>query len=569
MTRPGKNPKAGQPGFKRSVPARAMMAAMTLALAPLAAAQDAGSALRESTVPSPAAPTAPAALPAQPAPAAAPRARSGTASFVLKSVSFVGNSVYSSEQLAALAADKIGQSVSFADLEAIAAHITEHYRKAGYFLAQAVLPVQDVSAGKVEFSIIEGSLGRLRVNRAPDAPISDERVQGYLDALQLGQPLSERELEQTMMILSDLPGVVVQSSLEAGNEAGTTDLVVDVNPRRRWDFMLDADNHGSRVNGEFRIGATGRINSPFTLGDNLDLRVLASSGGGLQFGRVAYELPVGYRGTRAGLAYSRVEYELGKEFAALGANGTADVYEANLTHPFIRARTRNLVGRLSVVEKVLEDRYDFNSTRSDKRIKSVNLGVAYEGRDGLNGGGYSSGSLTAGVGWLDIRSDADKVADQLRRTDGRFARLNYQFSRLQSLAPKSSLLLGVTGQMASRNLDSAEKIALGGPNAVRAYPVSEGIVDEGYVANIEYRYSLSDQLTVSGFYDAGWGSTARDPLPNESTHVALRGYGLGMFWGGPQGLTVRASMAWRDTARATSEPPDRVPRVFVQVLKPF
>lgn len=546
---------------------------MALALAQSVAAQsapDAGSALRETT-PVPAPPgTAPA--PPLPVPAApAVRPSQGEASFVLTSVTFSGNRVFSGDELAVFAAGKIGQPVTFADLDAIAVRIGEHYRSRGYFLAQAVLPAQDVTAGKVEFSIIEGTLGQVRINRAPDAPLPEEHVRGFLASLKPGEPLTAAALERAMMTLSDLPGISVQSALEAGLEPGTADLDVDVVARRRWELSLDADNHGSRATGEFRAGATGRINSPFGLGDNLDLRLLFSSGGGLGFGRMGYEMPVGFAGTRLGFAYSRVEYDLGKEFSALEANGEADVYEVAMTHPFVRSRAKNLIGKASLVEKALVDNIDLVSDRSEKRIRSLNFGLAYEARDSLFGGGYTSASGAVSFGRLDIRTAAHRLVDRTvgHDTDGGFARINYQFSRLQALAPRSSLFAGLTGQLASKNLDSAEKIALGGPSAVRAYAVSEANVDQGFVGTVEYRYSPNDQLTLSGFYDAAWGSASRQPLPREDNRRELRGYGVGLFWAGPERITVRGSLAWRDTGRSESEPPDRVPRLFVQIQKPF
>jgi hemolysin activation/secretion protein len=104
---------------------------------------------------------------------------------------------------------------------------------------------------------------------------------------------------------------------------------------------------------------------------------------------------------------------------------------------------------------------------------------------------------------------------------------------------------------------------------VRAYAVSEANVDQGFVATAEYRYSPTDRLTVSGFYDAAWGSAYRNPLRLEENRRELRGFGVGLFWAGPERITVRGSLAWRDTGRSASEPPDRVPRLFVQVQKPF
>lgn len=575
---------ASYPSIRGAGSARSCWRVMTMILAltgipayQLAHAQnvpDAGRALRES-VPSPAS-AAPQSEPAVTLPPAAPSAAKPAApgvSFVLRRVTFSGNSVFSSESLEALVADNISKTVNFADLEALAQRITEHYRKAGYAFSQTILPQQDVSAGNVEISIIEGRLGKLRVDVAPEAPISESRLKGILSRLQPGKPLSRRDIERTMLLLADVPGITAQSALEPGSEPGTVDISIEVAPRRRWELTVDADNHGSRATGEFRVGALARLNSPLRQGDNLDLRVLQGSGGGLVFGRLGYELPVGYNGTRASIGVTRLTYDLGKDFAAIDATGQADVYDIALLHPLIRSRAQNLFGKLGFEEKRLEDRIGVVGSVSNKRVHNLNLGLVFEQRDALLGGGYNSASGTLTLGDLDIRSPEDLAADQSpfgRHTNGSFTRMNYQLSRLNGLTGRADIFVGLTGQFANKNLDSAEKIALGGPRAVRAYPVSEGIVDEGHVLNAEYRYSVLPELTVSGFYDWGWGWSNRNPLPNEPDNkVSLRGYGLGLFWGAPQGLVLRGSLAWRDSGPPRSDGRDRIPRVFVQVSKSF
>jgi hemolysin activation/secretion protein len=50
--------------------------------------------------------------------------------------------------------------------------------------------------------------------------------------------------------------------------------------------------------------------------------------------------------------------------------------------------------------------------------------------------------------------------------------------------------------------------------------------------------------------------------------VTRSGPGLGLFWNGPYGISVDASMAWR-TTRADTTGDDKLPRVYVQVSKSF
>src|SRR3546814_3847794 len=91
-----------------------------------------------------------------------------------------------------------------------------------------------------------------------------------------------------MLLLSDLPGLRVQSAIEPGLEPGTTDLTVQVAPGDRVRASVELDNYGTREVGRERLGGTLRWASPTGHGDNLDLRAMVSSEG-MWFGRLRSE----------------------------------------------------------------------------------------------------------------------------------------------------------------------------------------------------------------------------------------------------------------------------------------
>lgn len=550
---------------------RACLVAGAVLVAPLPAGAQmlpgAGDVLRETTPPErvlPGTEEAPL-LPERAAPA--PAAAAGP-SFVLRAVRFVGNTIFPDEQLQAVVAPWLGKAVTFADLQAIAAQVSARYREAGYLLAEAVVPAQTIEDGRVELSVIEGRMGAARTTIDPAAPVREAVIRGITAGLPSGEPLRGAELERTMLLLSDLPGLRPEAALEPGVEPGSVDLVVDVAPRRRWDLMLDVDNHGSRSTSEYRAGLLGRINSPLRLGDNLDVRLQAGTGGRLAYGRIGYELPVGGRGTRLGFSVARVEYELGEDFAELDASGEADVVEVGLTHPFVRSRAQNLFGRLGWQEKRLDDRLDAFGQAEDKKLRSVHAGLNFEQRDEWLGGGYTSAELTVYRGRL--RLDPDALADDLngQRSAGNFTRWTYGLSRLNALIDKTSLYFAISGQFASRNLDSAEKVALGGPRAVRAYAPSEATVDVGHVATVELRRALTPDLSLQLFHDWGWGHFDRHAQGGGDNSVSLRGAGIGAFWSFAGATVLRTSLAWRASARGEVDR-DRVPRLYVQLTHAF
>jgi len=504
------------------------------------------------------------ALPATPAPQTA---------FRLNDLRLNGAQALPAEALAAVTKPYIGRDVTLSDLEQLAGAITQLYRDRGYFLAQAIVPVQKVQDGVVEISVIEGRLGRVLVNVAPDAPISEERVRAFLAKLTAGSAVDTPNYERAMLLLSDQPGIRVTSALQEGAQPGTTDLTVDVVAAPRWEFAADADNHGTEESGRYRIGGTARWLSPFGIGDNIDLRLMGSDEG-LVFGRASYEAPIGASGLRAGFGAAHVRYELGGSLANLDAHGTADILDASLNYPVIRSRRQNLFVRLGADVQDLSDHYDTFGLDFKKRVYGAGFGWAWELRDDWLGGGYWASSGNYYHGRLDIRDPVSETLDQSPvglHTEGSFDKLTFRVSRLQSVLPQHSLYLSLGGQWANKNLDASQKLSLGGARAVRAYPSGELLVDQGVIGTVEWRWSFNEEVTPYVFYDAARGDISKDPITGlTDNRQSLRGAGFGVSWARTGNFAINASLAWRaGTREAITDGGGHNPRLFVQLQKFF
>lgn len=552
-------------------------AAVLLACAPAAQAQviDAGRALRESQtavpqqrVPPQAPPLAVPAAPAAPVADAAPEA-----SFTLQHIVFKGNTAVLDADLQQLVADKIGQRVTYADIQELAARVTAYYRKADYLFTDAIVPAQEITGGTVEISVLEGRLGRIRIERLDDVHVSEARISAMAHQLPQDRPLTQQQLERAMLLLSDTPGMATQAALETGDTPGTYDLVIEVKATPRTTLTADFDNQGSTSTGRYRAGILGRINSPFGIGDNLDLRLLNSFGKGLLFGRLAYEMPIGTSGLRVNVAAGHIQYELGGAFSPLDADGRADVFELGATYPLIRSRLQNLFGKATLEYKRLDDNIGAVDQASRKYVTDLDLGLIYERRDQYFGGGFLSGGFDLYRGHLDIRSEADRALDQGvngRGTDGDFTRLTYQASRLQYLNRSFSGYVALAGQWTNRNLDSAEKIAAGGPRSVRAFSASTGIGDEAVILNAELRWNLAPDATLSAFYDVGRVRLFHAPVAGETNRVTLAGPGLGLYKAVASGLSLRGSVAWPTVQTAApGVASEHGARIFGQLVKAF
>src|SRR5205085_11194329 len=174
------------------------------------------------------------------------------------------------------------------------------------------------------------------------------------------------------VVPSGLPGAAVRSTLVPGTVPGTSDLIVDVDPTQRITGSIDADDAGNRYTGEYRLGATINLNGPLGLGDLASLRVL-TSGSGLRYARASYQLPVGR--AQVGVAYSALEYSLGREFAPLRAHGNADIASVFGRYPLLRSRTDNVYLQLEFDARKFRDRVDSIPAQTDRNSRVLMASV--------------------------------------------------------------------------------------------------------------------------------------------------------------------------------------------------
>ena len=502
--------------------------------------------------------------------ATAPGGEDG-ASIQVDALKVTGETLFSDQALIAATKFKPGSTVNLPELRGMAARITRFYNDRGYFLAQAYLPAQDITGHSVTIAVVEGRYGGVAVNNT--AGLSGGVARSLLAGLRSGEMVASAPLERRLLLLSDIPGIDVNSTLSPGAAAGTADLIVNLKRRRLVSGIVEADNGGNRFTGAYRGGGTLNLNNPTGHGDLLTVRALFSNSG-LGYGRAAYQSLLG--NTTVGVAFSHINYALGREFKVLDADGTADVAGVFASQPLVRSRDTNLNALAGVDAKFFKDRVGATSTVTRRQAKVLNLGLSGNHRDDLGGGGSTVFSVGTTLGNLDIRSPADRAIDRATaHTLGHYGKLQAGVAREQRLTNTLSLYASVRGQLASKNLDSAEKMELGGAYAVRAYPEGEGYGDEGYVATAEARLALPHALPVPGsfqlfgFVDAGAVKFARDPWFNGPNSAHRSGVGAGLGWTSPNNFAVKATYARKLGSEEVTSQRDRNGRFWIQIAKLF
>lgn len=493
------------------------------------------------------------------------------ASFALKTITITGNTTFTQAELHALVSELEGSTRTLKDLNLAAERITLYYREQGYPVARAYLPAQEIKDGVVTIAVVEGRIAAQQLNNK--SRLSDERAAAYLDRSGKGGVIRSDSIDRGLLLLNDTPGVTnARATLQPGASVGTSDLVVQLEPGAAYSGNIDFDNYGNRYVGAYRLGGTLNINSPLQIGDVLTANVL-TSGSGLSYGRVAYQLPLGSDGLRVGAAYFETRYELDKEFKMLNAHGKASSASVYASYPFIRSQFSNLNGTLSWEQKKLSDSVDATATVTDKSARLVAAGVFGTRQDAFAGGGINSLSLSAIFGQLDIKSPSALVIDNASaKTNGNYARWAYNLARLQRISDSNNVYVSVSGQEASKNLDSSEKFALGGATGVRAYPQGEGIGDEGVLATVEWRHSFTPALQGTVFYDTGSVKINHTPFGTTTSNTRTlsgAGFGLNAFYANVQ---IKASLAWRTYGGAPTSVPEwssRGPTAWLQASLGF
>ena len=501
-------------------------------------------------------------------------AASDSVKITVNSLKVTGARAYPQAELIALTGFKPGSELTLGELRGMALKIAQRYRSNGYFVAQAYLPAQEIKDGVVTIAVIEGQYGKVLVRNKSN--LSDDLVYSQLGGINSGDAVAIAPLESRLLLLSDIPGVDVTSTLTPGASLGASDLIVDVTPGKRVTGSIDADNAGSRYTGEYRLGATVNVNNLAGRGDVASLRVL-TSGSGLNYARGSYQMQFGK--ATVGVAYSWLGYELGREFANLQATGTAKIASVYGSYPLIRSRNSNLYGLLAFDAKKFQDKrpLDLDAPVQDRKAQVLMATLRGDHRDSLGGGGVTSLSLTGTAGNIDIETPFIRNLDAATaQSNGHFTKLSFSAMRLQSVTDTVSLYAGINGQLASKNLDSSEKMELGGMNAVRAYPEGEAFADQGYLLTLEARKRLpkfSEQMPgeiqLIGFVDTGSVTINKNPWVAGENHRTLSGAGVGLTWAENNNFMVRTYYARKLGSGTATSAPDKSGRFWIQAVKYF
>ena len=507
----------------------------------------------------------------------------------VKNFQLSGNTQFGNAELQALLSSYTGRELRFDDLQAAADVITKYYRAAGFFLASAYLPQQTIKQGQVEIAILEGHLDGSHLKEGAIYPVTEVRLknsvlQRFLDMQAEGEVVNEEDMEHLSLLINDLPGIESKIVLSPGSKVNTSALSLKVKEKPMLSGYVAVDNQGLYSTGYFRFSGGITLNDLTGYGDQLNLRALTTETGDTVGGWADYNLPINGYGTRLAINFSELHYSLGRSFTALKADGIARTVGASITHPLWLAREGRLMGIAHYEHRWMEDRINSVSPafNTDRELNVMSFSFAGNLTDQfLPAAGLTQAYVSVSAGEVAFNNAAAYTRDRQAgglNSNGGYHKFVWQLSRTQNVIDDFSLFANFQGQVASKNLDTSERISIGGPNGVRAYPVGEGSASEGWFFNGEARYRLPIVPTVPGYFqfigfiDTGYSRINASPLVGQQANRHLTGYGFGLNWLEVAGFNLRTSIAWRDVKKVPTSDPSVAssdPMMYFQLSKAF
>jgi len=424
-----------------------------------------------------------------------------------------------------------GQKIVLSELREAADKLENLYRADGFFLTRVFIAPQEVRDGTLEVQVVEGYLANAFV-QAPN-PASRKLTQALITPVLAQRPVRFLDLEQSLLLLNDTPGMAVTSVLRPGGTLGSSDILLTAVKPPRTAFAA-VDNSGSDVVGPINYSLGTTIIQPFGRPGALDLS-LAMSGEGfreLQAVSGRYATPLGNNGAVGSIGALVAHAAPGGLIRDLDVQSLSGSLSASLRVPLLRSRANSIYldAGMTLNRSFVKA---LGTEINDDRTTVASLGLQWRQI------GWLAGDMTFGVNVLHGLNlfDANEANAPLPSVAGfnpQFLRVTYQFQRNQPIRGPIGGSMTLQGQYTTNRLLSGEQISFGGRGIGRGYEPSTIAGERGVGVIGELHASLPGVQVpnliegVQVYTFADWAQTtalAYEETPKQSVSISSLGVG--------------------------------------------
>ncbi|MFU9136430.1 ShlB/FhaC/HecB family hemolysin secretion/activation protein [Erwinia tasmaniensis] len=459
-----------------------------------------------------------------------------------------------------------GKCLGIESVRLLARTLQNEIIRMGYITTRINLPEQDISEGKLNFEVLTGKVGDIKLEKGGANFINLKSTLPF----STGDILRLRALEQGSANLQRVPGSSVKIKLLPGENKGESDLYIQRKQDKYWQIGAWMNDAGSATSGRYQGGATLYLNNITSLSDILYF----SYGRDIDFSRkaqgntnrsVGYSVPWGFWWLDLYASQSSYQQYVQGDWASWMINNKNHYFSTQLNYLIFQTASQKYTFGLQVFnmgaryffnevelesmnkknsgwKAILENQYKFDNT-------TINTSLSYQHK----------------MPWFGSSNTPDRQIDLIDK-QGRVVGIDIQSStsfilkgRYFNYSPHFNL------QLTSDRLSTLNRFAIGNRWTVRGF---DGEVNLQQNQGWYWRNDLSWIIPGSAFQpyaglDIGQGIGGGEPASYSGkmligSVVGLRGWqwniGFDLFAGVPlahpdgfhtDSLTLGFSLQWR------------------------
>lgn len=420
------------------------------------------------------------------------------------------------------------------DVELARVTLEKVYHEMGFQTVSVVVPQQDPRRGVIRLEVVEGKVGRLRVNGA--RWFLPSQIKREAPSLAEGSTPDMNQVSKEIVALNRLADRRVTPVLRQGVEPGTVDIDLNVEDKLPLHGSLELNNRYSsntsslRLNGSlshgnlFQKGHTGGLSFQVAPENTEDALVYS----GYYLARISDGVSLMIQGTKQDSNVST----LGG--GAVGGRGEILGLRALYDLPTKAKFYQNF--SLGIDYKNFEEDIVIGKDTISSPIEYYPLSANY-GANWMRENAFTALNLSLNFSLRGMESSELDYANKRYNADGSYVYLRSDLAHTRDLKGGSQIFGKIQGQLSSQPVINAEQFAAGGLDTVRGYLEATVLGDNGISGTIEFRSpsligkpdntdANSDQWRFHAFADAAWVGIY-DALPSQQESYDLASIGLG------------------------------------------
>jgi len=420
------------------------------------------------------------------------------------------------------------------DVEQARLALEKTYHDKGWQTVSVLVPQQDPRRGVIRLEVVEGKVGRLRVNGARFYLPS--KIKSEVPSLAEGKVPDMNQVSKEIVGVNRLADRRVTPALHAGVDPGTVDVDLTVEDKLPLHGSLELNNRYSSNTTPLRLNASLSYANLFQQGHTLGLSTQIAPENtadalvfsGYYLARVSDTWSLMLQGTKQDSDIST----LGG--AAVGGRGKIIGIRALRDLPTTAGFYQNV--SLGIDYKDFKEDIVIGKDTVSSPIRYYPLSANY-GASWLRDRSFTEWNVALNFHLRGLGSGPLDYANKRYGADGSYVYVRSDLAHTRDLMNGSQIYGKIQGQLASQPLINNEQFAGGGLDTARGYLEGTALGDNGVFGTVEYRSpSLIGKPSKTGSREAEWRFHVfadagvlgiYDPLPAQQQRFCFASAGVG------------------------------------------